>query len=1686
MAATVESLRVEYASRIAAQAKADQDALLGMAKAMETVGTKTQATDEVLKRASQTHGRIVTQIDGVAAATKRLEAAETSHASKVAAVSDAYRRGTLSLEQAQKEITKLNVLYDQATQRAIAHGQTVEARFAQVNTALTTTGAVTQKFTGQTNQASNAIRQLGIQSIDVFQQLASGAPVLTTFIQQGGQVGQVMAVSGTSIGTVTRAIGGFIAANAGVIGAAAGMIGFGAAVYSVFQRSSDLEAQQRQLSVAIAGTGRSAELSAGQMAGYVTQLKQQGVAAAEATTAIAALARNPSLSQSMIGRIAGIGPDAAAALGVSVPDAMKQLADGAKGGIDGITKLDEAFNVLTASEMASVRAMIEHGEKGAALTMVFDKLQGQVAGLNREALSPMEQAFRDMGNAWDGFMTKVVNSGPVVAVMSQLARNVRSISGALFGNTGAELSQEIVGVGRQIKSIEDALASETGSGRLADQRRQSMNAALAEYRAREQSLIDRARSEVTPGASVGAAITVPDASKSLASQAYSDASKSDNFRIQSLTKLNEKYREEQKKLGPVVNENKELFETYTNAIAANEKSIEDLNKKNETHRTGLEKTGDTYDAQIAAALRLTAAYATSREAVAKVTATREAEAKAITGGLIRGTKRYADEVQRLTGQILELRRLEGQGKVAEQIRDANEQADAQERIANAYDGTAESITRATNEEKAFATVRDKLKEGSDEAAAAQRQYANALNRSADASKALDHAQRSVSAIMDTLATAADRVGQAIVDAFVSGSGAAVNLGNILKGVAASIVSDFAKLAFLNPIRNAAFGGSAPTLSAGLGVLTGGVSGQATGGLNIMNAASNASTFGGITDALGLTDFAGKLSGIGEYLGLTGSNGMLGGLGSGISSFLTTGINGVGLGAATNTALAGLGAGVYGPAAPASVLAAQGGATIGGMLSGVGLGFGAGSLAGGLLQSSLGKVGPAPMIGAGAGSIGGALAGTFLLPGIGTVLGGLLGGLLGGGGGGLIGPKEANAFSATGLNATDGMLSVGRTFSQIVDVSQEVAALQQQTAQINSVLAASNLRIANGFSADEFGQARIIGGNSGEWLNFGQGDGRPGSIADAFGELRFSSTESTLNRALQNKAFANLEELQSTVARITTFVNDTAPALIALGKPETTYGVGSLAATLEELNKQYDAAISMARDLGHEEDALSAARTNALAAAQKSVDDAINQSKAGFDLRFWQAKATNDNDPRLAFDASLVAFDIRAKQEKDSFSAQLLAMLGDAGKTSSLYLDQMAQLDRTLYQERLTLLTQFNAQVIQADRTRAAQWAQINSVLAATNLRIANGVSADNFGQGDGRPGSIADAFGELRFSSENDTVNRYLSGRSFENLETLQAKVTEIITFVDQIAPALIALGKTETTYGVGSLAATITELTRQFDDAIATARELGHEEDALTAARASAIATAEKSVNDTMDRSKMGFDLRFWQAKATNDNDPRLAFDASLVAFDARATQERDAFSAQLLGILGDAGKASSLYIDQMAQLDRVLYEERLTLLTQFNSQAVQADRLRAEQSALAVITSISDYSQSLAYSDMSPLNARDQYRSALSDFRSISEGVGTGDFNALSQLPAAANQLLTSSRGLFGSGQQYATDFASVQAVLRGAVSQSPEAIVAAAIQASEATQTAVLGSLMEQMVARLDALLAEARLQAMRQAA
>lgn len=1330
MTASLSQIEVEYKSNVQTGARADKAALDSLASSVERVGDQMEQTDTAVRRVGPSFEAVQARLDGTAAATRRLASEQARHERQVNAVNEAFQRGEITLEQQQTAISRLGVLYEQASARAVAHGQAIESRFVPAHV----------QAVAAAERTGTSLRNLGIQSIDVFQQLASGAPVMMTLVQQGGQVAQMAAVTGTSLGALARQVGGVALAFAPWIAATAAAVALGATIYSVGARSAELAAEQRALSAAIQGVGRSADLSAGQLQGYVSQLKAQGVAAAEAMAAVSALARNSGVSGGMAGRIVALGPDAATALGVGVPEAMRMMAEAARGTREGINNLISTFNLLTPVEAANVRVMQDHGKTGEALAMVYGRLAERISGLNRDSLSPSEKAMRDLGNAWDGFIDRVAKSGPVLAVISQLSRDIQAVSGAVFGNTGEALGQEIVSLGRQIKTIEDSLAAETGSGRMADARRQSMQAALTEYRAREQSLIDRARAEseqmaarrglgtTDAATSAGGSFAPPSrtVTEGLAETARQRVGSSTEAQIRGYRQEIAGFEAELARLGPRTAENAALFDTFTAAIVANRKSIEDAAKKNEEHRTGLEKSADTIQAQIRAANDLTAAYGQGTAQVQRVLAVQEAEKKAISEGLQPGMERYTAVVADLTGRLLQLNDAQARAGVAKRIDELDQATAAQQRITAAYDGTQESLTRAQNAERAYLELRGKLTEETDDFTRSVSSLAEAYNRSTDATSAFQHAQQSVSAVLDTLATAADRVAQGLVDATFAGGKGLISLANIAKSASLSILSDLVKLGAINPLINSIAGNAVrPTLGAGLGLLTGGAgdaSEASGGGGNLLGGLSNVLSLGKITDSLGLTNLGGQLSGFTNMIGLTGDGGLLSIIGNGLglsgNGGLLSGLSG-GLNSLLSTtlwngpagSLAALGGAEYGGAA----LAAAGApVSLGSLLGGAGLGFGAGSFAGGLLQNALGKVGPAPTIGAGVGAAAGAAIGS-IIPGIGTIVGGLLGGLVGGGGGGLIGPQKATPFSATGLTVdSNGMLGVGRTVSQIVNTQAEVATLNQQVAQINAVLAASGTRIANATSVDEFGQNRLSGGNTGTWLNFGQGGGRPSDIAATFGELRFDSADSVLSRQLRDRSFGDIGALQSAIMEVRTFVDQTAPALIAMGDTTKSFGDGSLATQIAALERQYDDAIAVARRLGTQEEELTAARESAIAAARNAPIEALQTTDTSLEIRYMRARAANDNDVALARDAAIIEFDARAKAERDGFRDTLLTLLGDAGEGTALYVDQMARLDRALYQERLQLLGQFNQDVLAEDaqaqaRRQSAEQAALGAV-----------------------------------------------------------------------------------------------------------------------------------------------------------------------------------------------------------------------------------------------------------------------------------------------------------------------------------------------------------------------------------------
>lgn len=530
------------------------------------------------------------------------------------------------------------------------------------------------------------------------------------------------------------------------------------------------------------------------------------------------------------------------------------------------------------------------------------------------------------------------------------------------------------------------------------------------------------------------------------------------------------------------------------------------------------------------------------------------------------------------------------------------QAAAQRKLAN--DDLAEGLKKLADGHKevgraaadADAHVKEYLKDQeriAKEAAKAQEQAAEAIRR---------YHERSFDAVVSIGERAFERLGDAMVDAFVSGQGAAVNFGNVARGIAASVVTDFAKLAIVNPILNSIFVGS-------------------RGPRETLSAA-----FGGSSTGIGMGDMLG-LSSLIPKDGLLGALGISGG-GLGSSLFGSAG-------SIIEPSLA-LPGGLIQAGTP-GLLGTYGTSLMGG--SSLTLGGAFGSIGGGLaisslLNSALGRSSAQStngMIGSGLGGLAGFL--------IGGPLGGLIGGTLGGLGGGLIGPGESvrgygfrlqsagyGPDGAPTNEMANSLLPVDRRFYNDSG-AQMFAAADQLVAATNAYLSARGLTV---------GGVSVVGGNK-NGADYSSADA--GNLNEAFTRLRFgAANDNQLAGALGGKTFSDLGGLQQFVEGFSA-VRDTIRAL-------TETPAQALARQLEAIGKQFDDLSAKAKEYGLSEEGLAEARQKALDAVKAQQ---VNEGQA---IRAYLDRLST-NDPtaspvdRFAAAQGLFGADLAAAQAGDA-------------------------------------------------------------------------------------------------------------------------------------------------------------------------------------------------------------------------------------------------------------------------------------------------------------------------------------------------------------------------------------------------------------------------------------------------------
>lgn len=499
----------------------------------------------------------------------------------------------------------------------------------------------------------------------------------------------------------------------------------------------------------------------------------------------------------------------------------------------------------------------------------------------------------------------------------------------------------------------------------------------------------------------------------------------------------------------------------------------------------------------------------------------------------------------------------------------------------------------------------------------------------------------------------DRLGDSAVDAFLRGEKGALNLGNVTRGILASVATDLLRVTAFNPIRNALSGSSLPTLSSMGSAVS---AAQGGGGNGLLSMASTGSS---LWNAFGSSSISSGL----DVWGASnlGSLGFTGPANAALPSTL-------GLGSAAE-----LGAAL--PALPTSAAGLwNGGSALGGFSSFSNVLGIAGAALPGLMSGNYAQAGL---------GVGGAALGTMILPGVGTVLGGLAGNLLGG----LFGNDPARPASSVQIGIDEsGQLVVLGSRAKGMDAAQGIAQAQQSLGGLNTALS------SRGLSLRGTGGAAVAQTHQGSDANLAAVDqaeltrvvlssitgGSEAVMHVIAGEIAKGAAASL------DQAFTDIDWVKSIYDPLTS--------------AETP--ISAFAASLQEVEKAQEATVAQAERLGLATEGLNRHFAQAAADIVAARDRQYLSTGQGIYVR--QRAAMGDQRG-----SQLLAFDLAAQQQREALANELRQQ-GAAGEA---YTEQLRLLEDTLWWERKNIAEQGAEELLNVERSALQRLQQESGILA---------------------------------------------------------------------------------------------------------------------------------------------------------------------------------------------------------------------------------------------------------------------------------------------------------------------------------------------------------------------------------------
>ncbi|KAB2921665.1 MAG: hypothetical protein F9K30_13930, partial [Dechloromonas sp.] len=281
-------------------------------------------------------------------------------------------------------------------------------------------GAVERQGKAAT-EGSYRNKQLALQLSDTFQTLALGMPIQQVLLQQGPQIMDLYGGMGVALKALVSPIGL----------AVAGLVGLGAAGAVLVGR---LEGSERALNAAQVGllaTGRSAELSRGQLQTLTDSFARlPGASRAGAEEAAAALSRMRQVSTEMFGDIGAAASKFMVLTGEDFPAATASLAELLKAPTEGAKKFADTWGGLSVAQLDAIESMERSGNRLGAQRELFGAIQGRLQDLAKVGKTEIQQAADTMGKSWDDMLTSLSRTGPINAAREALIGLFKGVAAA--------------------------------------------------------------------------------------------------------------------------------------------------------------------------------------------------------------------------------------------------------------------------------------------------------------------------------------------------------------------------------------------------------------------------------------------------------------------------------------------------------------------------------------------------------------------------------------------------------------------------------------------------------------------------------------------------------------------------------------------------------------------------------------------------------------------------------------------------------------------------------------------------------------------------------------------------------------------------------------------------------------------------------------------------------------------------------------------------------------------------------------------------------------------------------------------------------------------------------------------------------------------------------------------------------